>query len=166
LSCEFILLQDNLPAIHDALAIDLHRAPTETIIGDSSPVIHEAVYAYNNVHKWVKDIKPATTFAFQMMSPRIKPLPKGVVLIISPFNYPINVSFTPLIGAIAAGCVAVLKLSESLPTVSPLLAELIEKYLDPRVVRVVQGAADETSEVRLRLHTCIFVSLTCTGPSF
>jgi aldehyde dehydrogenase (NAD+) len=156
-------LQDNLQAIHDALTVDLHRAPTETVIGDSSPVIHEAVYAYNNVHKWAKDIKPTTTFAFESMSPCIKPSPKGVVLIISPFNYPINLSFTPLIGAIAAGCTVVIKLPEALPTVSPLLAELVEKYLDPRVVRVVQGAVNETSEVRFKLPRCIFVTLTCAN---
>lgn len=81
------------------------------------------------------------------MNPRVKPSPKGVVLIISPFNYPVNLAFAPLVGAIAAGCVAVLKFSESLPTVSPLLAQLVEKYLDPGVVRVVQGAVDETSAV-------------------
>jgi aldehyde dehydrogenase (NAD+) len=162
----FILLQDNLRAINDALAVDLHRAPIETLMGDTGLVIHEAIYAYNNVHEWAKDIKPATTFAFQMMKPCVKPSPKGVVLIISPFNYPINLSFMPLIGAIAAGCVAVIKLPESLPTVSPLLAELVEKYLDSRVVRVVQGAVDETSEARLRFHMRIFVSLTCAEPSF
>jgi aldehyde dehydrogenase (NAD+) len=120
----------------------------DTLIGDTGPVIHEAVYAYNNVDNWAKDIKPATTFAFQMMNPCIKPSPKGVVLIISPFNFPINLCFMPLVGAIAAGCVAVIKLPESLSTVSPLLAELVEKYLDSRVVRVVQGAVDETSEAR------------------
>jgi acyl-CoA reductase-like NAD-dependent aldehyde dehydrogenase len=82
-----------------------------------------------------------------MMNPRVKPSPKGVVLIIGAFNYPINLTFTPLVSALAAGCCAVLKLPESLATTTPLLAALVAKYLDPGVVRVVLGAVDEMTAV-------------------
>lgn len=135
--------------IQDASVKDLQRPATETILGDINPALHEAVYAYNNLDKWTKDIKPEVTVTFQMMDVRVKPSPKGVVAIIAPFNYPVNLSLTPLVGAIAAGCTAVIKLPESLATVSPLLAELVGKYLDPEVVRVVQGAVEETSAVCL-----------------
>lgn len=57
-------------------------------------------------------------------------------------------AFNPLVGALAAGCVAVIKLPESLTTLTPLLAALVAKYLDPGVVRVVQGAIDEMTAVR------------------
>lgn len=77
------------------------------------------------------------------------------MLIISPFNYPILLSLAPLVGAIAAGCTVVLKLPESLDTFSPLLEELIKTYLDPEVVRVVQGSVTESTEVRLISITAI-----------
>jgi aldehyde dehydrogenase (NAD+) len=141
-----------MEAIHAALAKDLGRTKTETALGETTPVFHEAVYSYNNVNKWVKDIKPETTLTFQMMNPRVKPSPKGVVLIIGPFNYPINLTFTPLVSALAAGCCAVLKLPESLATTTPLLAALVAKYLDPDVVRVVQGAVDEMTAASLFFH--------------
>jgi len=136
-----------MEAIHAALAKDLGRTKAETALGETSPVFHEAVYSYNNVDKWVKDIKPATTLSFRMMNPTIKPSPKGVVLIIGAFNYPINLIFTPLVSALAAGCVAVIKLPESLPTVTPLLASLVAEYLDPGVVRIVQGSVAEMTAV-------------------
>ncbi|KAG8861561.1 hypothetical protein FRB91_006269 [Serendipita sp. 411] len=139
------MIKENTNAIHDALFKDLHRSPAETTICDLSPVLHEAVHTYNHIDKWTKDIKPSTTAAYHAMNLRVKPSPKGVVLIIAPFNFPLILSLTPLISAIAAGCTVVLKFSEMLPSVSPLLQGLIEKYLDPQVVRVVQGAIPETS---------------------
>lgn len=125
----------------------MHRNATETILSDTGIVVSEAVHAYTHVGSWAKDIKPSTSLTYQAMNLRIKPSPKGAVLIISPFNFPILLTFTPLVGALAAGCTAVLKLPESLPTVSPLLAKLVAKYLDPDVVQVVQGAVKETSKV-------------------
>ncbi|KAG8679851.1 hypothetical protein FRC08_016697, partial [Ceratobasidium sp. 394] len=73
--------------------------------------------------------------------------PKGVVLIISPFNYPVWLALTPLIGAIAAGCAAVIKPSELTPATSSLLASLVARYLDPDVVAVVNGAIPETTRL-------------------
>lgn len=108
----------------------------------------EAVYAFNHVESWAKDVKPSTLVTYQVMNLRLKPSPKGAVLIISPFNYPIFLTFTPLVAALSAGCTVVLKLPESLRTCSPLLAELVAKYMDPNVVQVVQGAVHETTQVR------------------
>lgn len=133
--------------ICQALEKDLHRNPIETLLGDTGIVLNEVVYAFNNVEKWARDTKPETTGAYKLMKLRIKPTPKGVVLIISPFNYPILLTFVPLIGALAAGCTVVLKLPESLESTSPLLANLVSRYLDPSVVRVVQGGVKETTRV-------------------
>ena len=141
-----------MEAIHASLAKDLGRTKTDTALAETTPVFHEAVYSYNNVDKWVKDIKPETTLTFRMMNLRVKPSPKGVVLIIGAFNFPINLTFTPLISALAAGCCAVLKLPESLATTTPLLAALVTKYLDPGVVRVVQGAVDEMTAASPFFH--------------
>jgi aldehyde dehydrogenase (NAD+) len=118
----------------------------ETMLSDTGIVISETVHAYTHVDRWAKDVKPSTSFTYQPMNLRIKPSPKGAVLIISPFNFPVLLTFTPLVGALAAGCTVVLKLPESLATTSPLLGELVAKYLDPDVVQVVHGAVRETSK--------------------
>lgn len=98
------------------------------------------------------------------MRPVIYKVPKGVVLIISPFNYPIWLSLGPLVrffcemirhlsnpiiqkaGAIAAGNAVVVKPSEQTPAVSALIAELVPKYLDPQLIRVVNGAIPESTK--------------------
>lgn len=136
-----------MDALCSALKTDLHRAPTETLLGDISIPLNEAIHAYDNVSSWAKDIKPSTTPTYALFNLRVKPSPKGVVLIIAPFNYPILLSLAPLVGAIAAGCTVVLKPPEGLNTFSPLLEELINIYLDSDAVRVVQGSIAETSEV-------------------
>lgn len=112
-------------------------------------MLTEAVHAFNSVEKWAKDVQPPTVSAYKFMNLHIKPTPKGVALIISPFNYPILLTFVPLIGALAAGCTVVLKLSEALEHTSPLLANLISRYLDTSVARVVQGGVVETTRVCL-----------------
>lgn len=158
------MVRENEEAFHTALYEDLHRSGVETVLGEFSPILHEVVETYNHIDEWTKDIKPPTTATYQVMRPRIKPSPKGIVLIIAPFNYPLNLSLTPLISAIAAGNTVVIKFSESLPTVSPLVEELIAKYLDPDVVRVVQGAVDEVNELlKLEWNHIFFTGSTKVG---
>jgi aldehyde dehydrogenase (NAD+) len=67
-------------------------------------------------------------------------VPLGTVLIISPWNYPIQLLLLPLVGAIAGGNTVILKPSEIAPTVSSCLASLLPKYLHPGVVQVIYGS--------------------------
>jgi aldehyde dehydrogenase (NAD+) len=71
--------------------------------------------------------------------------PLGVVLVISPWNYPLLLSLSPVIGAIAAGNAVVLKPSEIAPATSGALAQLVPVYLDPAAVRVIEGGVEETT---------------------
>lgn len=75
----------------------------------------------------------------------VRPEPKGVVLIIAPWNVPWQLLIRPLASAIAAGNLAVLKPSELNPKTSPLIAKLIHKYMDPDCFRVIEGAVTETT---------------------
>mmetsp|Transcript_60706 Transcript_60706/g.130387 ORF Transcript_60706/g.130387 Transcript_60706/m.130387 type:complete len:502 (+) Transcript_60706:47-1552(+) len=75
----------------------------------------------------------------------VRPEPKGVILIISPWNFPFNLCLHPMVEAIAAGNCVVIKPSELNNKCSPLIESLISKYLDPECVKVVQGAIPETS---------------------
>jgi aldehyde dehydrogenase (NAD+) len=75
----------------------------------------------------------------------IRPEPKGVVLIIAPWNYPVSMVFAPLVGVLAAGNAAVLKPSEVTPHVSAAIARLVPRYLDSEAVAVVEGGVPETT---------------------
>lgn len=65
--------------------------------GDFGGLLQEVVDAYNNIESWTKDINAPTTLTFKLMNTKIKPSPKGVVLIIAPFNYPLLTSLIPAV---------------------------------------------------------------------
>ena len=138
---------------------------------ETTNTIAEAVNFYHNVAKWSKPERAPWSFNFFTMTPTIRKEPKGVVLIISPFNYPMWLSLCPLVrsclsisqaeiqrisiqaGAIAAGNACAVKPSELTPAFSALLADLLPKYLDPELYRVINGAVPETTKVRRRRLT-------------
>ncbi|KAF7363850.1 Aldehyde dehydrogenase [Mycena sanguinolenta] len=154
------LIQDNVKAFEDALASDLGRHALETNLLEIGASLSEIMDAYKNVESWAKPEKPALTLTWMFMRPTVLKEPKGVVLIISPFNYPLWLCVSPMCGAIAAGNAIVIKPSESCPAIAALLTELIPKYLDPSLVRVVNGAIPETTKVRSKHTTLAFKLLT------
>ncbi|KAN0116179.1 Aldehyde/histidinol dehydrogenase [Russula decolorans] len=141
------LVKDNLVHFHKALASDLGRCDMESIVIETSNTIAEAVNAYHNVAKWSKPERAPWSFNFFAMKPTIRKEPKGVVLIISPFNYPTWLLLGPLAGAIAAGNACALKPSEMTPAFSALLADLLPQYLDPELYSVINGAVPETTKI-------------------
>ncbi|KAI0319244.1 NAD-aldehyde dehydrogenase [Amylostereum chailletii] len=141
------LVKDNLPRLKDALAADLGRPHLETDILESGPTLGEIKQAFSNVAKWAKTESAPFSLNYFAMKPKIRKEPKGVVLVIVPFNYPILLSLSPLAGAIAAGNACVIKPSELCPAFSALLAELVPQYLDNDLYRVVNGAIPETTKL-------------------
>ncbi|KAI0706421.1 aldehyde dehydrogenase [Earliella scabrosa] len=141
------LLKDNEDRFKDALKSDLGRPYQETELFDIGPVLAEVHMGYHNVDKWVKPERTAFSINWTPMSPKFCPEPKGVILIISPFNFPAFLLLSPLVSAIAAGNAAVLKPSEQTPAFSQLLAELLPKYLDPELFHVINGGVPETTKM-------------------
>ncbi|KAG6330166.1 hypothetical protein ID866_8923 [Astraeus odoratus] len=141
------LLQDNYDEFKKTFAKDLGRPGLETAFLELDSTISDCKIAYDRVEKWARTEKAPFNFHFAAFRPVIRKEPKGVVLSISPFNYPVWLALGPMIGALAAGNCFVLKPSELSPATSGLIAELIPKYLDPDVVRVVQGAIPETTRL-------------------
>jgi len=82
--------------------------------------------------------------------------PLGVVLVIAPWNYPLLLSLNPLVGALAAGNVVVLKPSELAPETSATLASLLPRYVDAEAVAVIEGAVAETTELLAQRFDSIF----------
>ncbi|KAJ7074072.1 NAD-aldehyde dehydrogenase [Mycena amicta] len=141
------LVQDNAKALEETLAKDLGRPPLESVMLEIGASISELLEAHKHVGKWAAPEKPARTLNFMFMNPITYKEPKGVVLIISPFNYPLWLLMVPLAGAIAAGNAVVLKPSEACPATAALLTEQFPKYIDPSLVRVVNGAVPETTKL-------------------
>ncbi|KAF8196110.1 NAD-aldehyde dehydrogenase [Pholiota molesta] len=141
------MLKDNMARFEEALKKDLNRPVVESRFLDIVPTITEAMAQLKNVDKWAKPSKPPFSLNFAALRPLIRKEPKGTVLIISPFNYPVWLLLGPLAGAIAAGCTTLLKPSESTPATSALITELSGKYLDKDLVRVVNGAVPETTKL-------------------
>ncbi|KAL1680556.1 Aldehyde/histidinol dehydrogenase [Schizophyllum commune] len=158
------MVQQNAHAFEDALWREFRKQPLEIAMVDLSPVVSAALYAAENWERWaavmgVEDdeeegegVKKEERAREQKKAEKkrrqwrttIHKQPKGLVVNISPWNYPIILSLSPLVGAIAAGCTAILKPSEHTPLVSALFAELFPKYLDPDAYAVVNGAVEET----------------------
>ncbi|EIW78299.1 NAD-dependent aldehyde dehydrogenase [Coniophora puteana RWD-64-598 SS2] len=141
------LVQDNMERFKEAFAADLGRHPMEASFLDLLPTLSDTKIAIDRVEKWARTERAPFSLNFAATRPVIRKEPKGVVLIIAPFNYPVWLTFGPLIGALAAGNCAVLKPSELSWNVTKLMAELVPKYLDQDVVRVVLGAVPETTKL-------------------
>ncbi|KAJ3398410.1 Aldehyde dehydrogenase, partial [Chytridiales sp. JEL 0842] len=107
--------------------------------------INECVEALDNLEEWTKPIKPHKPLMFAMDTAEIRHEPLGVVLIIGPWNYPINLILIPIISAIAAGNCVVIKPSEVASNTAKLLTEVLPTILDPSAFAVVNGGVPETT---------------------
>ncbi|WWC98379.1 hypothetical protein V866_005270 [Kwoniella sp. B9012] len=143
------LIKDNEKRIQAAVYKDLGKGEFDVSSGDLWPILNEIDLAVRRVKGWMNDESRIwdAMFSFKFMRPRIKKQPKGVALIISAWNFPWQLTLCPLIGAIAAGCPAVIKVSEHAPSSSALIAELLPRYLDPEGYAVVLGAAEESTKL-------------------
>ncbi|KAI0763354.1 aldehyde dehydrogenase [Trametes elegans] len=141
------LVKDNEQRFKDAMKADLGRPYLETEFFDFGIVYAEARTAYDSIETWTREHAPDFSPNWFFMSPRLKPEPKGVVLMIAPFNYPLFLLLVPLISAIAGGNAAVLKPPEHTPAFSALLADLVPQYLDSELYHVINGAVPETAKI-------------------
>lgn len=139
------LFTENTAEIQEALAKDLGKPSVESYVSDVAIVVTEIDLVLKNLAKWTRPEKVTTPMVQQPSQSRILREPLGVVLIIAPWNYPVQLLLSPLVGAIAAGNCAVLKPSEITENTSALLAKLVRKYLDPKSVALVEGAIPETT---------------------
>jgi aldehyde dehydrogenase (NAD+) len=145
------LLIENTPALEKALAADLGKPALEAIAADIGFPKSEAAFAIKNLSRWMKPQRVSQPAAQRPGKSWVQHDPLGVVLIIAPWNYPVQLCFNPLVAAIAAGNCAVIKPSEMNPQTSRLIGQLVPKYLDNDAFAVVEGAVDETT-VLLEQH--------------
>ncbi|SCK48017.1 NAD-dependent aldehyde dehydrogenases [Streptomyces sp. SceaMP-e96] len=135
------LLTEQTPALTEALRRDLGKSPVETLTSEVRLVTNEIDHTLRHLHRWLRPQRVPVPAALLPARARTVREPLGVVLIISPWNYPVQLSLAPLVGALAAGNCAVLKPSELAPATSAELARLLPRYLDQDAVTVVEGRA-------------------------
>jgi coniferyl-aldehyde dehydrogenase len=134
------LIVDNHDAIARAMDADFgHRSRYHSLVADVATTVKSLGYAADNLASWMQ-ADPIAPPAPGMQA-WIEHQPLGVVGIIAPWNFPINLAFAPLAGVFAAGNAAMLKPSELTPRTSELLAELIAHYFAPTELTVVLGDA-------------------------
>ena len=150
------MLTEQEDKILAALEIDLNKAPMEAYATEIGLVVGEIKAALKHLDSWCASEKVKIGLTFKPGSAEIRPEPLGVVLIIAPWNYPTQLLLAPLVAAIAAGNTVVLKPSEVAAATSMVMAELIPQYLDERVVSVVTGGVDETTELLAERFDHIF----------
>lgn len=136
------LLEDHTAAIEAALRADLGKNGFEAWVSEIGQVLAEIKWLRKRVSAWAKPQRVRTPLALWPAKSMIQHEPRGTVLVISPWNYPVMLGLSPLAGAVATGNAVVLKPSEVGTAVETLLAELIPQYLDPHAVRVVTGGPD------------------------
>lgn len=138
-------LKERQAEILEALRIDLGKPRFDALVSEVVGVEMDVLHVRKSLSRWMRPEKVSTPFIHWPARSSIHKEPVGVVLIIAPWNYPLQLCLGPLVGAMAAGNAAVVKPSELSPATSALLSEHLPKYLDPNGVRVVQGAVEETT---------------------
>lgn len=141
---------DYKDAIRQACYEDLRKSSFEVDLTEIYPVLTEARHAIKHLKTWMRGEKVSTSLALTGSTSWVHYEPKGVCLIISPWNFPFNLTFIPMISAIAAGNTVVLKPSEMSPAVSRLMSRMVSELFEENEVALIQGGV-ETSTQLLKL---------------
>ncbi|MBL0741951.1 aldehyde dehydrogenase family protein [Chryseolinea lacunae] len=136
--------------IHTAMFDDFRKNATEVDAIEIFHVLGELKYALQNVEQWSTPKKIDAPITLVGTRSFIQYEPRGVCLIISPWNYPLSLCLGPLVSALAAGNAVVIKPSEMTPHVSALIRKMVEEIFEPEVVSVFEGGP-EVSQTLLGL---------------
>lgn len=141
------LLKEQESLIFRALKEDLGKSEFDSYLAEIALLYEEITESQSRLREWMAPRSVGSPLSLFPSKSQISYRPLGTVLIISPWNYPIQLILSPLVGALAAGNNVVLKPSEFAPEVSKLMAEVIPKYFSPEEVCVVEGAVSETTQL-------------------
>ena len=142
--------------IYDALWKDLHKCREEAFLTEINIVLTEINDHIKNIKKWSKPKKVKTPLYLMPSKSRVMYEPFGVALIIAPWNYPFNLMFTPLVGAISSGCCAVLKPSPYSQNTSEVMQKIIDETFDKNYITMVQGHRDVNQALLAQKFDFIF----------
>ncbi len=147
--------------LHDALLSDLKKSPEESWVTETGFLLSEISNTLKNLRRWMEPERVATNLVNLPSTSYIIREPLGVVLIIAPWNYPFQLLFTPLVGALAAGNCAVIKPSEFAPATSAVIKKMVEENFPPECILCVEG--DGADIVPALMKNFIFDHVFYTG---
>jgi aldehyde dehydrogenase (NAD+) len=150
------LLEEREADLLDALAADLGKPRLEGWATDIGIVINEIEHALRHLAGWMKPERVWTPIAQRPARAAIHREPKGVVLVIAPWNYPVHLLLLPMVGALAAGNCVVGKPSEVTAHTSAALARLVPEHLDRESIAIVEGGVPETQALLAERFDHIF----------
>ena len=150
------LVVDHEDEIARALESDLGKSAVESWLTETGLVVSEIDHTLKNLRRWLAPRRVPVPLRVLPGTAQIVREPLGVVLVIAPWNYPVLLTLTPLVGVLAAGNAAVVKPSEVAPATSAVLARLLAQHLDAEAVHVVEGAVPETTALLAERFDHIF----------
>lgn len=133
--------------IINALQKDLGKPEVETEMTEIYQIVGDIKHAKKYLHKWMRNQKVKTPLSLLGSKSYIKYESKGVCLIISPWNFPFNLTFGPLVSAIAAGNTAIIKPSEMTPNSSALMKKIVETIFNKNEVALVEGEIQTSTDL-------------------
>ena len=141
------MLDENEAELLAALRTDLGKPTVEGFITDLAFVTGEIKGMIKNLEKWNQPQRVSSPIVTQPARSQLRPEPLGVVLVIAPWNYPVQLLLVPVASAIAAGNAVVMKPSEVSAATSQALGRLVPRYLDSSAIALVEGGVEETTEL-------------------
>lgn len=140
-------IKNNQAVIIEELQKDFKKSPEDILISEIKPVIDEIKHAYSQLRFWAETEKKTTPITLLGSKAKVVKEPKGVCLIIAPWNFPFQLAIGPLVSALAAGNCVAIKPSEMTPHCEKLLQKLVKEVFDPKEVSCVVGGVAETTEL-------------------
>lgn len=135
------------PKIYEALYQDLGKSKEEAFLTEIGLVLSEITYAIKHLKHWMKPKTVKTPLVLFKAKSKIYRDPLGVVLILSPWNYPFQLAINPLVGAIAAGNTAIVKPSSSSEKTAIVIDEMLKSVFEPQYVTAVLGSASSAEQL-------------------
>ncbi|MFN8945189.1 MAG: aldehyde dehydrogenase family protein, partial [Pseudobdellovibrionaceae bacterium] len=141
------MIIQNQQQIIAAIQRDFKKPEHEILSSEIGVVIDEIKLFQNKLQSWLKPIKRVTPLPFLFADSQIYLEPRGISLIIAPWNYPFQLCFAPLVGAVAAGQCVMMKPSEVSSHTTKLIFELVSKTFSSDYIAVIEGGVTETTEL-------------------
>jgi aldehyde dehydrogenase (NAD+) len=133
--------------IEAALWTDLRKGPTEVNVTELGVILHEIRYTIQHLQSWMTPKRVGSSLTLFRTHSEIIYEPKGVCLILSPWNFPFNLTFDPLVSAIAAGNCVILKPSEFAPNSNAVMRQIVSECFPPGEVSLIEGDATVAQEL-------------------
>ncbi len=142
--------------LQEAMWKDYHKPAAEVDLTEIYPVISEIKFALKHIKKWMKPKRVETPLAMLGASSWIRHEPKGMCLIIAPWNYPMQLLFAPLVSAIAAGNTVILKPSEFTSHTVEVMKRIISETFEEKEIAIVEGGVEVSTVLLTKKFSHIF----------